>query len=93
MNFLIWNIKWNKHKNKGKVHVASVKVTGNFELNCKQKELTTTVKLKWKGNQYKATTAFKVALKDFGVEGSKGTVGSKVGKEIDVKATFTGKGK
>ena len=93
VGFKIKKAKLIKHNNKGKVHKASVKVTGKFELNCKKKKLTTTVNLKWKGNQYKATTRFKVALKDFGVEGSKGTVGSKVGKEIDVKVTFKGKGK
>ena len=80
-------------KTKGDVTMAAVEVSGDFGLNCKKQKLTTQVELKWKGNLYKAKTAFKIALADYNVAGKKGIVGNKVGKEIAVKVSFKGKGK
>jgi polyisoprenoid-binding protein YceI len=70
---------------------ATVEATGDFTLHGKTQPLTATVSLKWKGPKVKITTAFNISLDDYAVEGKKGIVGNKVGKQIAVTVKLKGK--
>ena len=70
---------------KGKAQLA---VKGQITINGVTKPLESTVKIKWSTKSVKVKTKFVVTLADFNVKGSEGTVGSKVGKTIDIKAIF-----
>jgi len=75
------------------------KVTGDFTLHGVTKPLTARAKIKQvtaktpgKGLQklIKVETEFNIALADYKIEGKKGVIGNKVGKEIKIKAELRG---
>jgi len=75
---------------KGAVQSVTLSVTGDFSLHGVTKPLTTKVYLKWKGNKFKLKTQFTIGLSDYNVKGTQDTVGSKVGKTIDVQVRLRG---
>ena len=77
-------------KEKNGMSASKVEVNGMINIHCVEKPLKAIAMVKSKGDKLKVDTKFTIALKDFDVEGSKGIVGSKVGKSIDVKVSFKG---
>ena len=75
---------------KGAVKIAKLAVTGDFSLHGVTKSLTTEAQLKWKGDKYKLKTQLTIALGDYDVKGTQDTVGSKVGKTIDIQVRLRG---
>jgi polyisoprenoid-binding protein YceI len=73
------------------VKMAVLEATGDFTLHGVTKPLTAPVTLKWKGPKVKITTAFNISLDDYAIEGKKGIVGNKVGKQIAVTVRLKGK--
>ena len=73
---------------------ATYQVAGGFTLHGVTQPLTAKAKVKvlTKGDKklIKITTGFKIALADYKIEGKKGIVGNKVGKEIEIKAVLRG---
>lgn len=93
ISFKTKSIAVSNQQAKKEVHLAKLNVTGSFTLHCVTKELTIPVTLKWKGNKVKVDTSFTITLADYNVAGSKGIVGNKVGKTIDVKVSIKGQAK
>ena len=77
-----------KQKGNGDKGKAQLAVKGEISINGVAKPLETTVKIKWSKKSVKVKTKFSIALADFNVKGSEGTVGNKVGKTIDIKSIF-----
>ena len=93
ISFKIKSTKVENQKAKGDIHRAKLNVTGDFNVHCVSKELTVPVVLKWKGDKVKVSTSFTITLADYNVAGSKGVVGEKVGKTIDVSVSVKGQAK
>lgn len=77
-----------KQKGDAEKGKATLNATGEITINGVAKEITAPVKIKWSKKVVKVKTKFKVALADFKVAGAQGVVGNKVGKTIDIKASF-----
>ena len=77
-----------KQKGDAEKGKATLAATGEITINGVAKEITAPVKIKWSKKVVKVKTKFKVALADFKVAGAQGVVGNKVGKTIDIKASF-----
>jgi polyisoprenoid-binding protein YceI len=75
---------------KGEVRVATAKARGTLTIHGKTKKITVPIVLKAKGKNVKAEIEIVVSLADFDIEGSRGTVGKKVGKTIVVNGTLRG---
>ena len=75
---------------KGDVSAGAVTLNGDLTLHGVTKSISTKADVKWKGDKYKLTATFQVALADYKVEGASGIIGSKVGKKIDISVALRG---
>ena len=82
-------------------NTLTANVTGNFSMNGVTRKVTVPISLKYidasaatkeraPGDLVMITADFNIALKDFNVAGSKGTIGSKVGEKITISAKLFG---
>ena len=67
---------------------ATITAEGMFTCHGVSRPLRVRAELKWNKRLVKITTAFSIALKDYGVKGSQGVVGNKVGRTIQINATL-----
>ena len=91
VSFKVKSATVKNQKAKGDVKVTKLNVKGDFTVHCKTKaDLEIPVTIMNKGDKVKVKTAFTIKLADYDVAGSKGIVGEKVGKTIDVSVSVKG---
>ena len=69
---------------------SDLKLNGTFTCHGVTKAISVPATIKWNAKTLKLTTKFTIKLADYKVAGSSGTIGNKVGKTIEIKATLYG---
>lgn len=90
IKFTIAGVDDVKVETDGDVRIATGKARGTISIHGVDKALVVPIKAKVKAGKMKIEMKFEVSLADFAIEGSRGTIGKKVGETITIEGTLKG---